>query len=329
MIRRDCYLPLVLLAILLTGCAAKTVTQATIFQDANWYMNEGVQAFAEADRYRATLFFTEALVLYEGIDDQQGILNTQINLAEVALSVRDYQTAQKHLHRAAVIANTESLQNLQPRVALLNAEIALQQKQYTEAEGFLRAMLPDFDAQKPLYDLDRIQLAAIANQTRIAFARGQDESLWTQRFAKALQLSDLRTPDLDARLLRFQAVLSQRHGDVQEAESYYHRALVSYKASLSRSGIAATLAELGQLYILQGRWKEAREYLNRSNAVYRYLGDSEKVILNTETLIKMEAELGNVERSRMLNEWLTKMKAEQSRSHIKIQDLHMDNIGGR
>ena len=57
----------------------------------------------------------------------------------------------------------------------------------------------------------------MANQTRIAFALGQDESLRTQRFAEALQLSDLNTPDLEARLLRFQALLLQRHGDVEEA----------------------------------------------------------------------------------------------------------------
>jgi tetratricopeptide (TPR) repeat protein len=326
MIKRSGHFFCIVLVIMLTGCAAKAVSQATVLDDADWYMNEGVQAFAEADRNHATLFFIQALALYEGIDDQQGIVNSQINLAEVDLSAREYKKAQTHLNRAAVAANSAGLENLLPRIMLLNAEIALQQQQYTEAERLLQSLLPDFGEHLSVEKIDSIQLAAIANQTRIVFVLGGDESLWTQRFAQALQVSDLQVPDLEARLLRFQAILLQRHGDFDAAESYYHRALVNYKASFSRSGIAATLAELGQLYILQGRWQDAQEYLQRANKVFRYVGDMQKVMLITESLVEVEAALGNLQQSRLLHDELVKMKADASGRGMKsvVKDERID-----
>lgn len=299
---------LILFCLVVTSCGGETITRPTVLQDAESFSNEGVKAFEEANWDNAQLLFTRALSLYQGIDDQQGVLYSHINLAEVALSIRDYPTGRKHLDIAADMAKKASLQQYQGRITLLYALNALQQKDTPLAEAFLQTLLPAFDEDKPVTTPSIIQVTAIANRTKIAFIQKLDESLWTVRYANALIKSDAESPGLSARLLRFQASLLQRQGKYAEAESGLQQALSIYKTSISRSGIAATLSELGALYISLGRRENASDYLNRSITVYRYLGDIDRVIQNTESLVIVEKELGNLERSNSLNQWLVEMK---------------------
>ena len=144
-----------------------------------------------------------ALSLYQGIDDQQGVLQSHINLAEVALSVRDYQASQRHLDQATDIIRTKPLSPYQQRIALLYALQALQQKHIVQAEHLLLSLLPVFHNATPVTIPDAIQMSAIANRTKIAFMNNQDEALWVLRYAKALEISAIKDYDLEARLLPF------------------------------------------------------------------------------------------------------------------------------
>ncbi len=308
MIRRNFISCLILLCLVLTSCGGKTVIRPTVLQDAESFTNGGLKAFEEANWNNSQLLFARALSLYQGIDDQQGVLYSHINLAEVALSTRDYSKSRKHLDVATDIAKKNSLQHYQGRITLLYALNALQQKKAALAEVFLQTLLPEFDQDKPVNTPDFIQVAAIANRTKIAFIEKLDESLWTRRYANALIKLDAESPDLEARLLRFQASLLQRQGNYAESESSLQQALSRYKTSFSRSGIAATLSELGALYISLGRWENASDFLNRSITVFRYLGNIDRVIQNTESLVIVEKELGHLERSNTLNQWLVEMK---------------------
>ena len=308
MIRRNFISCWLLFCLAVTGCGGKVVTRPTVLLDAESYTNEGLDSFAEARWNNAQLLFSRALSLYQGIDDQQGILYSHINLAEVALSKREYSTVDRHLNFAADIAKKGSLQQYQGRISLLYALNALQQKKTAQAESMLQPLLPEFTGDKMVIIPDTIQIAAIANRTKIAFVQKQGEQLWTLRYENALRLTTGNNLDLDARLLRFQSSLMLRQGNYQKAESSLQQALSLYKKNVSRPGIAATLSELGALYMIQARWQDASDYLNRSVAVYRYLGDINKIIDETEHLVVVEAELGNLERSNKLKQWLSEMK---------------------
>ncbi len=303
------FLCLIVFNIALASCGSISATQKTVIVNADSYMNDGVNAFAQAEWDRAKWLFNKALTLHQSVDDQQGILFSHINLAEVALSTREFQTAQTHLDRAAVITQTASLQPFQRRVTLLSAQSAIKQQNYVQAEKILQSLLPEFKELTPDKLLDIIELTAIANRTKIAFLQKQDESLWTQRYANAMEQSADKSPDLENRLLRFQADLLQHQPHYQEAESLLKRALSGYKKTFSRSGIAATLAELGQLSLSQDRWQDAKNYFMRSNQVFHYVGDLDKVIQNTKQLIKIEATLGNLEHSNSLIESVAKMQS--------------------
>jgi uncharacterized protein HemY len=210
------------------------------------------------------------------------------------------------LDHAAAIAKTAEFHAYQPRIQLLSAQSMLQQQDYDQAKKILQELLPDVNGMTPRKAPDMIHLSALVYRTRLAFLQRQDESKWLQRYENAMALSTNKSPSLENRLLRFQAQLLLRQQHYQEAESLLQHALSGYKATFVRSGIAATLAELGQISMAQDHWQDAQNYFIRSNEVSRYLEDLDKVIQNTEQLVKIEAHLGNHERSNALKEWLAK-----------------------
>jgi tetratricopeptide (TPR) repeat protein len=273
------------------SCGGHTASKPAVVLDAENYTNEGMQAFAESNWQRAQRLFAKALLLYQGIDDQQGVLQSHINLAEVALSVRDYQASQRHLDQATNIIRTKSLSPYQQRIALLYALQALQQNQIVQAEHLLLSLLPVFHNSTPVTIPDAIQMSAIANRTKIAFMNNQDEALWVLRYDKALKISDSKDYDLEARLLRFQSSLLQRQGDYDASEAKLQLALSIYKNNFSRTGIAVTLFELGLHYMHQAQWQNAQDYFNRSITVYQYLRDIDKVTQVTQSLEKVKLEL--------------------------------------
>jgi tetratricopeptide (TPR) repeat protein len=275
----------------LMSCGGHTASKPAVVLDAENYTNEGMQAFAESNWQQAQRLFAKALSLYQGIDDQQGELQSHINLTEVALSVRDYQASQRHLDQATAIIRTKSLSPYQPRIALLYALQALQQKHIVQAEHLLLSLLPVFHNSTPVTIPDAIQMSAIANRTKIAFMNNQDEALWVLRYAKALKIYDIKDYDLEARLLRFQSSLLQRQGDYDASEAKLQQALSIYKNNFSRTGIAVTLFELGLNYMHQAQWQNAQDYFNRSITVYQYLRDIDKVTQVTESLEKVKLEL--------------------------------------
>jgi tetratricopeptide (TPR) repeat protein len=248
MIKRSLIFCLLCLNFVLIGCGGHTASKPAVVLDAESYTNEGMQAFAESNWQQAERFFAKALSLYQGIDDQQGVLQSHINLAEVALSARDYQASQRHLDQATDIIRTKSLSPYQQHIALLYALQALQQKHLVQAEHLLLSLLPVFHNSTPVTIPDAIQMATIANRTKIAFMNNQDEALWVLRYAKALKISDIKDYDLEARLLRFQSGLLQSQGDYDTSEAKLQQALSIYKKNFSRTGIAMTLSELGLLY---------------------------------------------------------------------------------
>jgi len=67
--------------------------------------------------------------------------------------------------------------------------------------------------------------------------------------------------------------------------------LIGYKTIHNRSGIAATLLELGQFYKKQERWQKARNYFDRSIAVFRYLRDAGQVDQIKEYLLDVNKAL--------------------------------------
>lgn len=281
---------LLLFYLLLPACGGSSVVKPAPILAAESYMHEGLQAFSDDDWSQAQQLFTRAMLLYQGEDNQQGVLVSHINLAEVAHSLHEYSLSQKHLDAAAYIVKKNLSTDFQARITLLHSLNALKQKKISLAESMIQPLLPEFSGDTLVSTPNSRQLVAIAHRTKIAFVQQQGESLWTRRYAKALSVSAVKKHSLAARLLRFQSILLQRQGNYEEAEAKLQQALLDYKSISSRLGIAATLAELGQLAVTESRWQEARDYFSRAIAVFRYLKDFARVSQLTESLVQLKLE---------------------------------------
>ncbi len=313
-------LKIIFLTLILAGCAMQQ-SRPVIIEDAERLNNEGVRAFQEANWYRAKQLFSKSLLLYQGLDNQQGILLSYINLIEVALAAGDFQAAEKYLINVTEINQAEGLKRHRRRINLLFSKLAIKKKQFAKAQQFLSVLLPEFDGIKPKSAPDLIQLSAIANQTRLAFEQNHEAKLWTQRYERALKVVDVDAGAFQGLLLRFQAKLLLRENKFQQAAQKLQQALAVYKASLIQPGIAATLSDLGQLYLEQGDWLQAKHYFARANVVLRYIGKRDKIIINTEKLAIIESKLGHVERSNLIRRWLAERKENQLMQEKKYLPL--------
>ncbi len=300
-----------LLASIVTACGSQTLSKPLPLLDAESYTAEGLQAYAAGDWTTAHWLFSRALSLFQGIDDQSGVLHSHINLVELALAKRDYETARKHLERADEIVKQAPVHQFQSRISLLYVQLALGLNQVTQAESQLQSLLPEFNLDKPITMPDQIQLTAIANRTKIAAIQKRDEQLWIQRYANALKLSGNKDSIQASRLLRFQSGWLQQHGDFKASETKLLQALAGYKNNHARSGIAVTLSELGQLKMAQSQWQAAAAYLNRSLAVYLGLRDVDMVIQVAEKKLKVLIALGKTDRSKVLKLWITDLKRKK------------------
>jgi len=278
----------VLFCLLLNGCGAGSVSKPTQVLNAESYNQEAIQAYQNEDWLKAQRLFDKSLSLYQGMDNRQAVLSSYINLVEVSLALGNKELAYKQLKLADEIVRIDGLEAYRPRISLLNALVLMQYKQTRKAEPLLQSLLPSFDDEKGSDTPKNIQLVAIATQTEIAFQQNNNESLWVFRYEQALEQLGNKQTGLDARLLRFQSKLSLKQGSYDEAIDRLQQALELYKKNLSRSGIAGTLLELGEVYQKQGDNLHAVDYFKRSVVVYRSLGRAEKVSNITDMIYQLE-----------------------------------------
>ncbi len=288
------------------GCVRAPSKQPYMIAQAEQYQRRGVNAFEQGDYITAKSMFENALRMYESVDNAIGTVRTNINLVETAIRTREYEKATLYLQEARDTAARNRLAAYQSRAILLDSTIALLTGDPERAQEILEPLLPQFLGDTVSGNPDEITLSAIANRTWIAFERqsGQPE-LWVQRFANALRTVRTKDPILQGRLLRFQAQLAERNGDLDHAHEYLSQALASYKAALSQPGISATLLHSGRLYVKQTRWVEAREDLQRGTSVRIRSSDKKGAADGLVLLAKVERELGNPSVAASLEQWVT------------------------
>jgi len=278
----------VLFCLILNGCGAGSVSKPIQVLNAESYSQEAIQAYQNEDWLKAQRLFNKALSLYQSMDDRHAVLSSHINLVEVALAIGNKELAYKQLKLADEIVRVDGLKAYKPRITLLNALVLMQYKQTSKAEYLLQSVLPVYVGGKDNVIPSHIQIAAIATQTEIAFQQKNNESLWVSRYEHALEKLEHKQIDSDARLLRFQSKLFSKQERYDEAIDKLEQALLVYKNNLSRSGIAATLLELGKVYQKQDDNLHAVDYFKRSIVVYRSLGKTKKVSIITDMIYQIE-----------------------------------------
>ncbi|KAF3978743.1 MAG: hypothetical protein HFP77_00330 [Methylococcales symbiont of Iophon sp. n. MRB-2018] len=311
---RVCLFLFFLPSCLLLATCSNAVRKPMVIANIEKYNIDGMYAYSNAEWNKAEYFFTKALRLYQGVDNQEGSLLSYINLAEVTLAMQETSKSKRYLLAAKALAKKDLLKGYNSRILLLLSEMALQKNELMSAEQLLQKILPEFIGNQVMSKPNEIQLAAIANQTKIAFLNNQNAFLWTQRYAHALKKMTNKNADGDARLLRFQARLLLQKGAEDKAELKMQQALSLYKEQISRVGIAGTLFELGQYYRSKQQWNEAQAYFLRSQLVYEYLKNDWKLKRIASILDEVENE-GKLMHNRTINsQFLLKTKDERRKT---------------
>jgi len=270
---------LISICVSLVSCGGNTSSKSSVTLDAESYTSEALIAYNDEDWLRARLLFNRALTLYQGVDSLRGVITSQINLVEVALSEHNNLSAEKYLKLADNGAKNGQFDQYQLQIMLLYARLALQETHFSEADAIFKKLLAGFET---VTEVDGFYLSVLANRTKLAFAQKQGEVLWTQYYADALQRFGNQHDGFSALLLRFQSKLFLAKHDYIQTENKLQQALLIYKKNEDRQGIAMTLFELGVLSEKQQHWQEADDYFNRSSRVFHYLRHSEMIIKLTK-----------------------------------------------
>lgn len=263
------FLLLSLLFLHLIGCTSVSDMRPEVVRKGEYYLEHGVDAYANSDYVTATDFFQKALAQYRSIDDTHGVLLARINLAETAMATGNSQAVLNQLDAAEEVAQRSSADTYHKRLQLLRAQVYWRERDSKRVLTLIEPLLPQFDEKgKPEERPDLLSLTAVILRTDIAFSKIEEDHenaiRWTRRLEACLRSNDDTTPLHNARLNRFKALLAYRDGHVNRALEMLDQALVEYRQAAVRPAIAATLTETARLYMSMKKWPEAEERLRRA-----------------------------------------------------------------
>ena len=288
---------LMIVGLLCVACASPPPPQPRALRDAQQNLQRGTAAYANDEYHLAANAFTEALDIYQSIDDSPGILEASVNLIETGITVGNSAVARQRLEQlkqrfAAELEPSDALRLTLLEVRLLHAE-----SKPETALALLRPLWPAFDQQQRPVDAGPYRLAIIAATARLMRQTNHAEArLWLQRLANALQSDDNASPRYRALLLRLQADQLAGDGESMAArESKLREALAIYRPLVFRRGIGATLQQLAELEVQRDALAAADGLYQRALKIQLWTLDREAAIEVLRALVEVNRSLGDGE----------------------------------
>lgn len=303
---------LLLAFLLLTACVATRNDGGTGFSKGDQYLRYGTEAFAAGQPAVAESRFRWALGIFEKTGDLDGQIRAHINLAEQAFQARDIPAATAHINRAEALVMQSGETGYQRRILLIQSSITLNQKDYDQARTLLTSLVGGAGEQPNDKNKDSIYIAALINRAALSYEQDDGEfSQWVNQLKRSVDPGN-------GRLLRFEAELYRRNGDIEKADASFERAQLSYQSGSSDRAIAATLREWAQLDIGQGRWHEASHKLRRSILIMDEVGDQEGMIEGLQLLVKAESGCGRVDEADRLSKLVTVYQGNKAPHGVRV-----------
>lgn len=263
-------------------------------------LDQGVQHYKNNNYAKAIDNFNKALLQYRSIDDQAGIAQSCLNLANTYMAINNNATAAQYLIRANTVIEQASLTELNEYLRLLYSSLAINNALYDEAQQELNQVVNSEDPD--------IQLAALQNRTKIAFIKNEnDKQQWLDRYRRLQQSQADDSLSHEARILRFEAEL------VDEENS--KTALLSESLAISRNladrpAIAATLMQWAELDTASGNFSDAEDKYLRALFIRHQLGDVKNTLLILEKLQVIYLTTNN-EKQALTENWIRKISGNE------------------
>jgi tetratricopeptide (TPR) repeat protein len=263
-------------------------------------LDQGVQHYKNNNYAKAIDDFDNALLQYRSTDDQAGIAQSCLNLANSYMAINNNATAAQYLIRANTVIEQASLTELNGYLRLLYSSLAINNALYDEAQQELNQVVNSEDPD--------IQLAALHNRTKIAFIKNEnDKQQWLDRYRTLQQSQADDSLSHRARILRFEAELA--------AEENSKTVLLSESLTISRNladrpAIAATLMQWAELDTASGNFSDAEDKYLRALFIRHQLGDVKNTLLTLEKLQLIYLATNN-EKQVLTENWIRKISGNE------------------
>ena len=294
--------------ILLTSCASTPEARPKALLNAEYYLQQGTQAFYNDEYATAAQEFSQALKIYQSIDRETGILESHINLAETSIAIGNHSAAWQQLQTIEGLLENSPHSTYTNQVQLLKIKLLFNEQEYVSALALLEPILPQFDAQQNALSKNDDTLNIIISMTRISITtKSPQAGLWLQRLRQAINPQPEILNRYTAMFYRLQASLLESEGKLTESKSLLNQALDIYHQLAYRRGIAASLQQLATLEIKQQQWQQADLLLQRALKIHLWTLNQRDTIEVLQHLVDVNNQLGNINRSREFSTQLEKL----------------------
>jgi len=292
---------LVVFCISLLACVGSPVEKKPeAVEQAYKSLSAGVTNYNNSNYSSAQLHFNNALKIFRSIDNREGTASSCLNIAKVHLERNETILAQDYLTIAEAIIKSSALDNLGEHLTITKSSLAITKQEF---ESAIKILDPLVASQKN----DTIKLAALQNRIRIAFAQDDIDKAksLTQIFAVAIQNTGLANTTYQARLLRFQAALSENRTDTTNA---FMQALDIYRKHTHRPGIASTLHEWGDDLLGNNETDNAKEKFLRALYIRQTIKDKDGSLRILKSLDRAYIALGDTVKREQTEDWIKKLE---------------------
>jgi len=250
-------------------------------------MQQGIKAYQQDNYLQAIKSFNKALVLYQSIDEQNGILLARINLIESALAISHFDLAEQNF---ALIGNTDRLQpGLSSKIILLKAQSLFLQEQYHNALQTLAPLLthPPDSYKEP----GSRQINLLFTKTKFAiFAQSADADNWFKQLDAVMAENSTINIQQRALFKRLSAHIAQQKNNPDQAITLMQEAIDMYKSKANRRAIATCLQELAQFYYARQNIIATHESLSRALLIRKWLKDTYKTTILVKQIQSLNSE---------------------------------------
>ena len=270
--------------------------QADSFSSPAKLLDNGIHHYNNNNYPKAINDFEKALLQYRSIDNQQGIANSCLNLAKTYMAINSNQTAAEYLLIASRIIKQTPLNELNEHLHLLNSSLAINNVLYDSA---LQELQPVLNSKNTT-----TQLAALKNRNRIAFIKNHsDKQQWLEKYRTLQQKHPENTSSHLARILRFEAELSDNEKDKIELLT---QSLAISRSLADRTAIAANLTQWASVDIEAKRYLDAEDKYGRALFIRHQLGDVKNSLMILQQLQVVYVATNN-NKQILVESWINKL----------------------
>ncbi len=262
-----------ILMLAISACTSTPDMRPYALTQSEQLMQQGIKAYQQDNYSQASKSFHDAIILYQSIDDQHGVLLAQINLIKSSLAISQFALAEQIF---TTLNDHTSTPALRAQITALRAHSLFLQQDYPAALHTFAPLLKQLSNRHA--PVNNTQIKLLLMQTKYAlFARTPDAPIWFERLSTVMA-DNAKTSSAQLALFNRLAAHNASHaGRHAQALTLMQAALTSYKAEVNRRATAACLQELAKIHIAMHNIVAAQQALARALLIRQWLQDSYKI----------------------------------------------------